>query len=155
MPKYTLIEQVRLLKAFCQNTGYISGQDRANFSLFGSGKSFSSPFGGVTLARTVYGCRLSVYAVSILGSYIFNSYARPYVSSISISLSMSMSMSIRRSILFSALFLSLCLALFLSLCLSAVSHQLRQLSLASIPLRFICLLTVLWLITGSTMEVPP
>lgn len=95
---------------------------------------------------------MSVYAVSILGSYIFNSYARPYVSSIRISISLSMSMSIRRSILFSALFLSLSCTLSLSL---SVSYQLRQLSLASISLRFICLLTVLWLITGSTMEVPP
>lgn len=51
--------------------------------------------------------------------------------------------------------LSFSLSCTLSYTLSAVSHQLRQLSLASIPLRFICLLTVLWLITGSTMGVPP
>lgn len=56
------------------------------------------------------------YAVSILGSYIFNSYARPYVSNISISLSMSMSMSFSCSILFSALFLSLLYSLSHSLC---------------------------------------
>lgn len=136
MPKYALIRQVRLLKAFCheiRNTVYTLYPATQRSC---SWQKFASRPASRWLAWLSLG-----FMVSILGSYIFNSYARPYVS-----------MSAFAVAYFSA---HTAFSLSRSRSLSLPSHsQLRQrLSLARIPQRFICLLTVLWLITGSTMGV--
>lgn len=149
MPKYTLIEQVRLLKAFCQNTGYISGQGEL-FPVWGWQKFLVSWWrhaGSLALwmsvTRSAFWVHISLILMRALMSAASASawawaWAWAWALVVAYFLALSFSLSCT-----------------LSHTLSAVSHQLRQLSLASIPLRFICLLTVLWLITGSTMGVPP
>lgn len=97
---------------------------------------------------------MSVYAVSILGSYIFNSYARPYVSSINISISLSMSMSIRRSILFSALFLSLLHSLPLSLRLVSAEAAVISEHSAAFYLFVDCFVAHNWVNNGSSPSHP-
>lgn len=59
MPKYALIEQVRLLKAFCQKYGIYFRTGRTFVACLGAGKSFSSLSVASRWLASVYGCRFT------------------------------------------------------------------------------------------------